>query len=142
MLNRRTFLSLPIFSVPFFGKESKSPNGLGKYVKHTVQCQYDLEREFQGCECHKKGPYRRFVSFPIECILSIEFERGKEEYHAWNVIPEDIGAIGNMSYKELSKYATKEKSGLHSPYTDMDVKFYKILDYNFQLASIWFGEQR
>jgi hypothetical protein len=107
---RREFLLSPLSLFGFVGsspaqpKEITSEWGLGKYKAHHITyCgdpSYFLMRETYFCS--------RYLEFPIESKLVIEYEKGLETYTGFNIIKSRIKSINEGSIEDLLKFAVKE----------------------------------
>ena len=83
-------------------KEYYSDFKLGKYVKHILTT--DIGHNEQLFELNQRGPYHRFVNFPVETRLEILYEKGRESYLAWNINKDDLKNIASMNISQLLKY--------------------------------------
>jgi len=94
--------------------------GLGKAVKANISTEFDMEKMFEQPRLY------RYVKFPIEIVIEVEYENGREIWTAFNVTNTDIKGF-NMKDFLMSKFIPGEFDyGGH----------FKYLNNTWQLSSI------
>jgi hypothetical protein len=97
-MDRRGFFGsiAVILPIPCLVKQRSQPEsefGLGKYVRHLTTAHYRDNGIEEG--------YSRYIMFPVDVVLTVEYEKGNEEYFSFNTKTEDISRINQMSGEEL-----------------------------------------
>ncbi len=109
---RRNFIGLSFAGfVPAFlrtPKKYESEFGLGEYISHSL-CLTDASQAYEreSITLPSKFPdnyFVRYVTFPIENVLTIKYKHGKETYLTWNCKKSLIKKINEMSIEELIKH--------------------------------------
>ncbi len=83
---------------------------LGKYINHTLKCEIDTDPDNWLGE---PSPYCRYVQFPIEANLEIEFKHGCFKYTAFNISADDLIKIRKMNINKLMSYSVPSDNEFH-----------------------------
>ena len=100
---------------------------LGKCVNHTLESHIDRESVYW---LGQPSPYVRYVQFPIEVTLEIEYEYGCMSYCAFNVKPKDMIKISQMTIHQLLKYKLEPANNSY------DLDGFQIEKYKFLISHI------
>lgn len=97
---------------------------MGKYVRHYAYNAYSIPANDD----------LRYVMFPIESYIIVEFEKGTETYIGFNGNKETISYINQCSYEELLKNRKDDgKADNYSSIFEFKKDKYKV---RFRLSSV------
>lgn len=113
--------------------------GLGKYLSHYITSNH--QHDWLDMDDGKDIVVHRYLNFPIEATLTIEFENGTEIYTGYNAKKEVVQLINTISYQKLLEYQIKD--GLSDNYStrfDFSKDNYKL---KLMLTSVtWHGKKK